>query len=205
MRRFSWLFRKIAVSSNTNPSGLIGMLLAMSPPTPDRLAARLLTAADAAPYVALRREMLLDSPWAFLASPEDDMAADPAGVAARLQEGTNAIAVVEDAQEPGRFIASAGIVRQPHRKAQHRVVIWGVYVTPRARGLGAGRAVMQLAIETARSWPGVAAICLSASERSVDAIRLYKKLGFEPWGVEPDAVRIGSESAAEVHMMLRLG
>ena len=64
---------------------------------------------------------------------------------------------------------------------------------------------MQLAIETARSWPGVAAICLSASERSVDAIRLYKKLGFEPWGVEPDAVRIGSESAAEVHMMLRLG
>lgn len=165
---------------------------------------RLLTPADADAYVALRREMLEDSPWAFLASPGGDRASDAAGVAGRLAAGENAIAVVDDADGSRRLVASAGVVHESPAKIRHRALIWGVYVTPRARGHGCGEAVMRLAIETARSWAGVEVITLSASERSVGALRLYRRLGFVEWGVEPDAVRIGGESGAEVHMQLRL-
>ena len=42
---------------------------------------RLLTPADAHAYIAIRREMLVEAPWAFASSPEDDSALDPAAIA----------------------------------------------------------------------------------------------------------------------------
>ena len=165
---------------------------------------RLLTRDDLEAYAALRREMLLDSPWAFLASPGDDLASNPASLTARLKPGENEIAVIGDPERPGALLASAGVVRESHAKRRHRAFIWGVYVTPRARGRGAGEAVMRLAITTAASWTGVTAIGLSAGERSTAAIRLYERLGFRRWGLEPEAIRIGDEAAAEVHMLLTL-
>ena len=101
------------------------------------------------------------------------------------------------------LIAVAGVYRSPRIKTQHKANIWGVYVAPEARGRGLGRAVVQGAIDLARTWPGVHVVCLSCSERAAAALALYRSMGFVQWGLEPDAVRIDDESAAEVHMQLR--
>ena len=71
-------------------------------------------------------------------------------------------------------------------------------------GRGLARAVTTAAIDTARSWRGVTVIGLSVSASAPEAIALYESLGFERWGVEPDAVRIDGVSHAEVHMALDL-
>src|SRR5690606_25761571 len=123
-----------------------------------------LTPEDAPAYVALRREMLADSPWAFAASPEEDVALDPAFVAMQVQEPGQAIIGAFDGGVA--LQAVAGVYRQRHPKMAHRAHIWGVYVTPGARGRGLGRQVMSLALEVARSWPGVTSAGLSASARS---------------------------------------
>lgn len=168
------------------------------------VALRLLTPEDASAYAQLRREMLLDSPWAFLRSADDDFAVRPEGIAERLREPENVIAAALDGATAPRLLASAGLVRPQTKKTMHRAFIWGVYVTPSARGRGLGRSVMELAINTARSWPGLECITLSVSERQPAARALYESLGFTVWGTEPDAIRIEGERSAEHHMHLQL-
>lgn len=166
---------------------------------------RRLALADAPAFVALRREMLADAPWAFAASPEDDQALNAADIGSRLAGGDAAgYAILGAFDDGGSLTASAGLMRNPRLKMAHRAHIWGVYVSPLWRGGGTGRAVMHATIETARSWKGVTAVGLSAGKRSTAAVALYLSLGFRVWGVEPECMLIGGETQDELHMTLDL-
>lgn len=156
---------------------------------------------DAEAYVRLRREMLLDSPWAFSSSTDDDHASDPAIVRQRLSQPGQAIIGAFD----GGLIGSAGIYRQRQGKMSHRAHVWGVYVTPTRRGHGVGERLLRMAMEVAASWPGVTSLSLSASVRSPGAIRLYERVGFRAWGVEPGAIVLDGGAIDEVHMVAWLG
>lgn len=162
---------------------------------------RPLTAADAEAYVALRKEMLLDSPWAFLASEGDDANGTVAGVCTTIAAAGS---VIFGVAEGGRLLGVTGLRRVERFKRRHIALIWGVYVTPSARGRGIARAMIVAAIEAARAWEGVTHVQLSASEKSVGARRLYESLGFVPWGVEPSAMRIGGELLNEIHLAMAL-
>ncbi len=166
---------------------------------------RSLATADADAFIALRRRALADTPWAFSASPEDDRTADDIRKALASPE-CDAIIGAFDAEgaAPGSLVAVAGVRRFARVKEHHRAMIWGVYVTPEARGKGLGRAVVSGAIKAARDWLGVTSINLSCSENSPDARALYESLGFKAWGTEPDALRIDHHPYAEVHMRLAL-
>lgn len=157
---------------------------------------------DAPAYAALRREMLADSPWAFMSSLADDRGVNEAEMRASLAREGFAVLGAFDAAN--RLIAVAGINRESKSKRAHVAGIWGVYVTPSARGGGLSRAVIQAAIAAARAWPGVHALALSVSENSPAAQRVYTSLGFVSWGTEPDALRVGDRSYAELHMRLSL-
>lgn len=165
---------------------------------------RPLTPADAAAYFALRRRMLVDSPWAFSSSPDDDRFTTPEAVAEMLSRPGAAVVGAFAPDEPARLAAAAGVRREPQIKVSHRASIWGVYCEPDLRGRGYGEAVMRGAIEAARGWPGVEAIALSASERSDAARRLYERLGFVVWGREPRALVLDGRAYDEVHMVLFL-
>jgi len=157
---------------------------------------------DAAAYHALRTEMLEDSPWAFSSSPGDDRARDPESAAAYLRAPNRVIAGGFEGDE---LVAAASVVRDEHRKQAHRVSVWGVYVAPGVRKKGLGKACTALALDTARSWPGVEVAVLSVSERAKGAIALYRSLGFEQWGIERDVIRVGDCRYDAIHMTLRLG
>ncbi|MBX3389060.1 MAG: GNAT family N-acetyltransferase [Phycisphaeraceae bacterium] len=162
---------------------------------------RRLAPIDALDYVTLRREMLADSPWSFLASPEQDRGCDLEKVRASLAREDAAIFAV---REGDRLVAAAGVVRDEALKKRHIATIWGVYVAPGARGRGLGRAVVCAAMDAARSWPGVGSIHLAVSSNAPLARRLYDSLGFREWGYEPDAVRINGVSYGEHHMAMAL-
>jgi RimJ/RimL family protein N-acetyltransferase len=166
---------------------------------------------DAARYASFRLRMLTDAPWAFSASPEDDPALDSTGLVQLFQEAESAVFAVEAPAYdgalagPGRaLVAAAGIMRMKCRKFAHRSRIWGVFVEPRYRGRGLAGAVLRTAIDLGRSWPGLEYVDLTVSENAPDAQRVYEKLGFRPWGREPEATDHEGMRYDEIHMTLKL-
>jgi ribosomal protein S18 acetylase RimI-like enzyme len=174
---------------------------------------RLLTPADIDALIALRAEALLDSPWAFTGSPGEPRDAEVvrtsvnpphSAVVGAFDDETGETGGTgrESGREMGALLASAGIVHDQRAKRAHVALIWGVYVTPRARGNGTGRAVVSRAVEVARAMKGVTTIQLACSENSTAAASLYRSLGFIHWGTEPDAIHVGGKSYNELHMSL---
>lgn len=181
----------------------------MDPKTPElersTIKARRLTPEDAESYCALRREMIVESPWAYFGAPGDDDASDAREIASLLaDEAEHGIVAVVDGFDPRRLVAVAGVRRVARLKARHRAVIWGVYCAPQARGRGCGRAVVWGAIEVARAWPGIERVALSVSSRGVEAVSLYRSMGFVHWGTDADFLRVDGRSYDEVHMVLEL-
>lgn len=163
---------------------------------------RLLRSEEAPLYVALRREMLAESPWSFGADPDRDPGLDEAGVRRSLAERWGY--AMAGAVEGGRLASVGVLIRSSGAKAGHNAAIVSVYTTPARRGAGLSTRVMGLMIETARAWEGVSHLRLSVSERAPEARRLYERLGFAAWGTEPGALRVGGELLDEVYMSLEL-
>jgi ribosomal protein S18 acetylase RimI-like enzyme len=165
--------------------------------------------ADAARYARLRLRMLTEAPWAFSASPDDDVALDVARVADLLADEHNAIFAVADpagdaSSSEVELVAAAGVRRMKGAKFSHRAQLWGVFVEPAHRGRGLGRQVVEAAIGLARSWNGVDYVDLGVSENAPEALRLYESLGFRAWGREPETTSWGMRRFDEIYMTLRL-
>ncbi len=167
---------------------------------PQRSLVRRLEPDDATAFMALRRAALLEAPFAFASSPEDDAAGSREFVARAL--------ATPDQATFGAFadglIGIVGIGRQRHLKAAHKCEIWGLYVRPDARSVGVGRSLVLEALAFARSLPGATHVYVGATERAPEATSLYRSVGFTEWGVEPAALRIGEVIVSESHMVLAL-
>lgn len=165
---------------------------------------RLLQPTEAEAYAALRREMLADAPWAFSSDPSHDQKAQAQSVRAGLElaarEPGGAGTHLHVVSEGDRLVAAAGLWRESTVKRRHVAGIWGVYVTPAARGRGLARRVVAAAIETARTWEGVRSVQLSVSANSPAARHVYESLGFVAWGREPGALLVDGVLYDEVHM-----
>ena len=163
---------------------------------------RILNEDDAGELFRLRHSALLDSPLAFLASPEDDLASSEAAVRQLLKPSRES--VVFGAYTQG-LVGMLGLSRATQRKAAHKLRLWGMFVLPTCRQQGVGMLLLDAAIRYARSLDGAASVHLSVSESAAAARHLYERAGFETWGVEPDAIRFEASSASEHHMRLSLG
>jgi ribosomal protein S18 acetylase RimI-like enzyme len=171
----------------------------MNPMTPQ---IRVLNEDDAGELFRLRHCALLDSPLAFLASPEDDLASSEAAVRELLKPARES--AVFGAYTQG-LVGMLGLSRANQRKAAHKIRLWGMFVLPTCRQQGVGMRLLEAAIRYARSLDGAASVHLSVSESAAAARHLYERAGFETWGIEPDAIRFEARSASERHMWLSLG
>jgi len=162
---------------------------------------RPLTPVDVPAFVTLRREALRDSPWAFAASEDSDVGVNAELMSSRIIEPGQVTVGVLDGE---KLIGIAGMVRNRHGKMAHRANIWGVYVTPSARGRGVGEAIIRELLTIARTWPGLDSVSLQVSVRSEGAKRVYERLGFKQWGTEPAALRLDGVAYDEAHMVVML-
>lgn len=156
---------------------------------------------DAAAYQAIRREMLADSPWSFLASPGDDSAEDTGQLERRLRDPENVILAVRSGEG---LAAVAGVRRIERMKMRHWASVWGVYTSPAYRRRGYSRALLEGAIALARTWGGVEMIGIAASANAPEAIGLYESVGFVAWGREPNVTRVGQNTYDEIHLAMSL-
>lgn len=163
---------------------------------------RRLHPADAAALMALRREALTNEPSVFGSSPVDDRMGS-------VEYVRNALADVDEQAVFGRFhetrlVGLVGVIRESGLKERHKAHVWGMYVTPSARGQGVGRRLIETAIEHARGWAGVERLLLSVTESGVAARALYEAAGFRIWGREPRALVWEGRFVDEHHLALEL-
>ena len=133
---------------------------------------------DAPAFQALRLEGLATAPWAFAASHDEEAGNSLIEVAARLERQPVFGGFADDA-----LVAVAGFSVPEAAKKRHKGLLWGVYVREAARGRGLGGAVVARVIEHARAH--VVQLHAAVVTTNEAARRLYRSLGFEPYGMEP--------------------
>lgn len=79
-----------------------------------------------------------------------------------------------------------------------------MYVIPEKRGNGFAKMLLKTAIEQAKRTQGIEQINLTVVSTNVSAKRLYDSLGFEQFGVERRALKVGKAYFDEIHMVLFL-
>ena len=89
-------------------------------------------------------------------------------------------------------------------KERHKGRIYGVYVAPEQRGRGVGRALISILLEKAKSDSSLEQILLAVTTCQEAARNLYIRFGFETYGTEPSALKVGASYLDEDLMMLRL-
>lgn len=156
---------------------------------------RLLNSQDARAFRKLRLFALQESPAAFGSSYEEE-APTPVSV---MEERLKPIGNPPERFSLGAFskenelVGIAFFLRQTKKKERHKGWIYGIYVSPEARGAGFGKRLMVEVIQRAQILPGLRQINLSVVASMDAAHGLYKSLGFQTYGVEKDGYFIDSK------------
>ena len=165
--------------------------------TEDAFQIRRLSPADAAAYRDLRLDALRLHPQAFGAAWAEESAHPLARFEHRLAHTTIFGATLGGA---AALTGMAGFYALDGAKQRHKGVLWGMFVAPAARGRGLGAALVAQAVEHARHH--VEELRLAVLATNATAIRLYGRAGFEPYGLERRALKVGDEYHDELLMAL---
>jgi ribosomal protein S18 acetylase RimI-like enzyme len=171
---------------------------------PPEIEIRRLTEEDATEFYRLRLEALEREPQAFSSSPEEHRAMTPAIIAQRLGSGSGDRNFVLGAFVEEQLVGMVGFYQEEGPKKRHKGHIWGVYVTQDWRRKGIARVLLSEVIARARARPEVEQVYLGVTVEQNSARRLYESLGFQVYGREVHAVKLGDSYLDEDLMALRL-
>ncbi|HMA10201.1 MAG TPA: GNAT family N-acetyltransferase [Ramlibacter sp.] len=150
---------------------------------------RQLRAADAESFSRLRREVTAVNPVNMGLTLEEELTRP-------IQKFREQLSYAQPNAAFGAFVANelvgTAAVAWPSSlpSSRHKVNLWGVFVSPRFRERGIGRALVERALAHAGA-NGVRRVNLTVFVPNAAGVRLYESLGFEHYGTEPQAIRIG--------------
>ena len=162
---------------------------------------------DAHEYWELRLSALKECPEAFGASYEEEKDKPLNDVRKRLKESiesTDSQFILGCFNDEKKLIGMVGLFREWREKMKHKATIWGMYVLPEARSKGIGKALLLEAIIRAKSMEGLEQVHLGVVVTNKEAIKLYKRCGFDVYGVERKALKLQGRYLDEELMSLDL-
>ncbi len=161
---------------------------------------RPLTTADLPDFRAARLEALRLHPRAYGSSYEEEIDYTLDDFTARWPDAPGVMlgGFVED-----RLIGFAGLQVMPKIKLRHKGFIYTVYVDQSFRGGGLATALVEAAIAAARQ-AGLRYVWLTVAVGNDSARRIYGRLGFRTFGIEPRGLLVDGEFVDEELMLLDL-
>lgn len=165
---------------------------------PDDIALRRLRCNDVAAYRELRLEALRLAPEAFGGSFEEDRE-KPVDDFIRGLEQSRVFAAIDHG---GALLGMAGMALRSGVKLRHKAALFGLFVRPAARERGIGRMLAERVIGEARAC--AEELQLSVATGNVAAIALYTAAGFQEYGLERHALKVGDAYVDERLMALEL-
>lgn len=163
----------------------------------------ILSPTHARQYRDLMLEAYAQAPDAFTSTPEE-RAAEPESWWVKRIADPSGLSVVFGVFVDQQLVGAAALEFSAKPKTRHKAHLIGMYVSPTARGSGAGTQLVQAAIGFARARVGTTVITLTVTEGNATAIKLYRKAGFVAFGTEPMAILTPSGYRAKVHMWFQL-
>ena len=152
-------------------------------------------------YRALMLEAYDLHPQAFTSSVRERAVTPLSWWESRL---TGKLDVVLGAFDEEGLAGIVGLAFEPREKAWHKVTLFGMYVSARARQRGLGAQLVQAALAEAKSHPKLRLIQLTVTAGNDAAFNLYQRCGFVQFGLEPMAVRVGEDYFDKIHMWREL-
>jgi RimJ/RimL family protein N-acetyltransferase len=162
---------------------------------------RTLQSDDAAEYQALRLRGLAEAPSAFASSYEEEVNTPVAEIARRLQPKDSG--AIFGAFAESELVGLAGVERESMIKLSHKAYLWGMYVSPEFRKGGVGALLLKHALPYAWHSLRVVQVNLGVHTQNLNAIALYRRLGFVVWGTEQGALVVAGKAQDEHHMVCR--
>lgn len=149
---------------------------------------------DAEQFLAFRALGLSGDPDAFRVTPEDDAKIAVDAWRSRLARDY----VVAVAGPSGEWLGIGGLSQIDGEKLRHKGLIWGMYVSPLARGTGAADKIMNALVGHALGKLRQLQLTVMADNQRARAF--YERHGFTTYAVEPGSVRRSDEFADEALM-----
>ncbi len=159
---------------------------------------RCLTKSDFQAYSSLRSYGLVTDPSSFWASEEEELPIRKHRFEKLVDDPFDFIL---GHFHSGNLVSIAGFKREENLKLKHKGTIWGVYTHPEFRGQGLAKLLLLDVIRTAFEYEGINQVNLSTNTKNTKAIKLYKAMGFQEFGVEKQCSLINGQFYDEMYMV----
>jgi ribosomal protein S18 acetylase RimI-like enzyme len=159
-----------------------------------RFTIRRIGAADVEAFRSIRLEGLRNDPEAFGSTFEKESSESAQYFLDRLSRNAVFGGFAED-----RLLGVAGFYSFEDTKSRHKGVLWGMYVTPEARGSGLATALVETLLEHAGK--EVEQVLLTVVVSNPRARRFYQRIGFVEYGLEEKSLKYKDAYYDEVLMV----
>ncbi len=157
---------------------------------------RLLNDSDAQVYKEVRLRALKNDPDAFGSTYKQEETKPLVHIIERIHHTKDQFAL-GCFDDNNTLVGIVNFSRENRLKTAHKGNIYGMYVEPKFRGRGLGKALLIALIERATKE------CEGLEQIHLTVVSLYVSLGFEVYGVEPHALKF-EQYFDEDLMILRL-